>query len=318
MPAPPPATGRRIGWTDLPDEVRAGIEVVLGDRVVGAESQAGGFSPGTADRIRTDAGRRVFVKAVSPDQNPDSPALLRIEADHLAGLSAASPRVPRPLGRYDDGHWVALIMDEIDGSCPPVPWSQEHVASAMTTLAALADDLTPSPLVGLDSARTALTSLFDGWRQMRDRPDPSLDPWVASRLDELIDRSAEALDQLTGSTVVHLDLRADNLLVRSDGSMVAVDWPWAVVGPDWLDRFLLLINVDLYGGHDPDVLVAHHLPDVDPLLVTGCLAGMCAYFTDAGRKPPPPGLPTVRAFQRAQAVSTTAWLRRRLSPSPPA
>lgn len=314
MPAPPPATGQRIGWTDLPDDVRAGIEAVLGDQVISAESQAGGFSPASADRIRTGTGRRAFVKAVSPDQNPDSPALLRREADHLDALSATSPRVPRLLGRYDDGHWIALLMEEIDGCCPPVPWSEQHVTSAMTTLAALADDLTPSPLAGLDSARTALSSLFDGWRHLRDRPDPSLDPWVAARLDELVDRSAEALDQLTGSTVVHLDLRADNLLVRGDGTMAVVDWPWAVDGPDWLDRFLLLINVDLYGGHDPDALVARHLPAVDPRLITGCLAGMCAFFTDAGRLPSVPGLPTLRAFQRAQGVSTTAWLRRRLDP----
>ena len=100
--------------------------------------------------------------------------------------------------------------------------------------------------------------------------------------------------------------------------MVVVDWPWATIGPDWLDRFLLLINVDLYGGHDPDELVDRYLPAVDPALVTGCLAGFCAYFTDAGRSPAAPGLPTLRAFQWAQAVSTTAWLRRRLRPSPPA
>ena len=32
--AAPPATGQRITWTDLPDHVRAGIERVLGGRVV--------------------------------------------------------------------------------------------------------------------------------------------------------------------------------------------------------------------------------------------------------------------------------------------
>jgi len=29
-----------------------------------------------------------------------------------------------------------------------------------------------------------------------------------------------------------------------------------------------------------------------------------------GRQPDPPGLPTVRAFQRAQSAVTNAWLRR--------
>jgi len=279
--------------------------------VIGAESQAGGFSPGTADRVRTDTGRRAFVKAVSPDQNPDSPDLLRREADHLDAL-ARSPRVPRPIGRYDDGHWIALAMEEIDGGCPPVPWSDEHIDGAMDTLAALAADLTPSPIAGLCPVSDGLASLFLGWRRLRDQPHPTLDPWAAARLDELIELSASTLHRLDGDTVVHCDIRADNLLVRRDGTMVVVDWPWALTGPDWLDRLLLLINVDLYGGHDVEELVARHLPRVDPPLITGCLAGLCAFFTDAGRQPGVPSLPTLRGFQRAQADSTTVWLRRRM------
>lgn len=311
MPAPP-ATGQRIGWSDLPADVQRGIEDVLGGRVISADSQSLGFSPGTADRVRTDTGRRAFVKAVSPDQNPDSPDLLRREANYLDALSAASPRVPRPFGRYDDGHWIALVMEEIDGRCPPVPWSAEHVDAAMRTLSSLAEDLTPSPIAGLRPASQGLASLFSGWQRLKDQPHPAPDPWIAARLDELIELSARTLPQLVGDTVVHLDLRADNLLVRPDGSMVAVDWPWAAIGPDWLDRFLLMINIDLYGGHDPEVLVARHLPTVDPLLITGSLAGLCAFFTDAGRQQPVSGLPTLRAFQQAQADSTAAWLRRRM------
>jgi aminoglycoside phosphotransferase (APT) family kinase protein len=307
----PPATGQRIGWTDLPADVRRGIENVLGGAVVAAESQAGGFSPGTADRVRTDTGRRAFVKAVSPDQNPDSPDLLRQEADYLDAL-ARSPRVPRPIGRYDDGRWIALVMEEIDGACPPVPWSDENVDGAMTSLAALAADLTPSPIAELRPVTEGLSSIFAGWERLRDQPDPALDPWLAARLDELVELSAVSLPLLVGETVVHCDIRADNLLLRPDGSMVVVDWPWAMIGPDWLDRFLLLINVDLYGGHDPEVLVTRHLPTVDPRLITGCLVGMCAFFTDAGRQPAVPGLPTLRAFQQAQADSTAAWLRRRM------
>ena len=310
MPAPP-ATGQRIGWSDLPADVQRGVEAVLGGRVIMAESQAGGFSPGTADRVCTDGGRRAFVKAVSPDQNPDSPHLLRREADYLDALTR-SPRVPRPIGRYDDGHWIAVAMEEIDGRCPPVPWSGEHVDAAMGSLAALAADLTPSPIAGLGPVAEGLESIFLGWQRLRDQPHPGLDPWITARLDQLIQVSADSLRRLEGDTVVHCDIRADNLLVRPDGSMVVVDWPWALTGPNWLDRFLLLINIDLYGGHDVELLVARHLPGVDPSLITGCLAGMCAFFTDAGRQPSVPGLPTLRAFQQAQADSTAAWLRRRM------
>lgn len=308
----PPATGRRISWADVPADVRRGIERVLGGSVVDAVSQSGGFSPGSADRVRTNAGRRAFVKAVSPDQNPESPDLLRREADHLVAIGA-SPRVPDLLGRYDDGYWIAVIMAEVDGECPPVPWRSDHVDQAMQTLAALADDLTPSPIPDLSPAADGLASLFAGWRHLRDSPEPGVDPWVQEHLAELDELATRTLPRLTGDTVVHCDIRADNLLLDADGSMVVVDWPWALAGPAWLDRFLLMINIDLYGGHDVEQLVSAYLGEVEPELITGALAGLCAFFTDAARQPPVPGLPTLRAFQQAQADSTTAWLRRRLA-----
>ena len=310
MPAPP-AVGQRIAWVDVPGDVRRGIEDVLGAPVIHAESQSGGFSPGTADRVRTSTGRRAFVKAVSPDQNPDSPEIHRREADYLAVLPASS-RLPKLIGRYDDGYWIAMVMEEIDGECPPVPWSGAQVETAMETLAALAADLTPNPLPGLEPISEGFSPLFAGWRRLKDDPPPDLDPWIAAHLEALIELSESTLPRIDGDTVVHCDIRADNLLVEADGSMVVVDWPWAMSGADWLDRFMLLINIDLYGGHDVEDLVARHLTHVDPDLITGTLAGLCAFFVDSARQPPAPGLPTLREFQRAQGDSTLAWLRRRL------
>ena len=37
----------RVAWADLPVEVRAAVEKVLGSRVVEARTQRGGFSPGS-------------------------------------------------------------------------------------------------------------------------------------------------------------------------------------------------------------------------------------------------------------------------------
>lgn len=311
----PPASGQRITWADLPDDVRVGIERVLGARVVSAESQAGGFSPGTADRVGIEGGRRAFVKAVSPLQNPESPDLLRREAYYLAALGF-SRYTPDLIGRYDDGHWIAVIMAEIDGACPAVPWSVEQIQQAMDTLAALAGDLTPTPIPALRPISIGFSSLFAGWRRLQSDPTDDIDPWVAAHLDDLAELSEATLARLDGDTVVHCDVRADNLLARRDGSMVVVDWSWALAGADWLDRLMLMINIDLYGGHHVETLVERHLGDVEPGLITGALAGLCAFFTDEARRPAVSGLPTLRAFQRAQADSTTAWLRRRLDRQP--
>lgn len=304
------AGGNRIGWGDLPVDVRRGVETILGGPVVQAISQSGGFSPGTADRVLTADGRRAFVKAVSPNQNPDSPEVLRREAAIVEGLGSR-PWLAPYVGRYDDGNWVALVLEDVDGTTPPVPWRPDDIDTALQTLTRVALDLTPTPLSHLPTVAAEVAWLFDGWQRLRDDPPPHLDPWVADHLDDLIRRVAETVPRLGGTTVVHLDVRADNLLRRPDGSMVLVDWPWAAVGPDWLDRFQLIVNVDFTGGHDVQAITDRHLSQVPPEVITGTLAGFCAFFTDEGRRPDPAGLPTVRAFQRAQAATTLAWLKRR-------
>ncbi|MFI7404394.1 aminoglycoside phosphotransferase family protein, partial [Streptomyces sp. NPDC049541] len=45
------------------------------------------------------------------------------------------------------------------------------------------------------------------------------------------------------------------------------------------------------------------------------LAALAGYFVAHALQPPPPGLPTLRAFQRAQGDTALAWLRRRLKAS---
>jgi Ser/Thr protein kinase RdoA (MazF antagonist) len=85
---------------------------------------------------------------------------------------------------------------------------------------------------------------------------------------------------LTGDPLVYTDIRADNVLRSPQGTVTIVDWPWVCRGPAWLDT-LVLINARLYGGHDTHALLIN--------------------FVDTARRPPPKGLPTLRAFQRAQA-----------------
>ena len=45
------------------------------------------------------------------------------------------------------------------------------------------------------------------------------------------------------------------------------------------------------------------------------LAAVSGYLVHLGTLPPPPGLSTVREFQRAQGVEALAWLRRSLGAS---
>jgi hypothetical protein len=302
------ASGTRIGWRDEPPHVQAAVQEIIGGEVVSAHSQSGGFSPGTADRVVTATGRRAFVKAVSPTQNERSVLLARREAAIAVALPADAP-APRLLGSYDDGDWVALVFADIEGRHPRTPWVDPELDATVAALHDLALALTPSPLAGVPTAAEHLRSDFAGWHNLAADQPPDLDPWAAAHLAELraaADRGLAAIG--TGHTLVHCDIRADNLLVRPDGSIVIVDWPWACTGPAWLDTVLLGLNVLVHGG-SPDRAFA----GVDPAVCVDVLAGLAGYFLDVGRSPDPPGLPTVRAFQRAQGNALLPWLRENLS-----
>jgi hypothetical protein len=299
-----PATGVRIGWSDLPAHVRAAVETILGSPVTAARSQAGGFSPGTADRVETAAGGRAFVKAVGTGLNAQSVEMARAEAHITANLPAAAP-APRMLGGFDDGEWVALVLEDIEGRHPRTPWEPDELDATVTALRQLADALTPSPVADLATAADTIGADLVGWANIAANPPDDLDAWAAGHLDELRAAAVRAHAALaTGDTLTHCDIRADNILIRPDGSVVFVDWPWGCIGPAWLDTVLLALNVIVHGG-DGDRL----LTGMDVRIATDVIAGFTGFFLDISRLPPPPGIPTVRAFQRAQGDALLPWLR---------
>jgi aminoglycoside phosphotransferase (APT) family kinase protein len=307
------ATGVRIGWRDLPAHVRAACEAVLGAPVGSAASQPGGFSPGTADRVVTADGRRAFVKAISPAQNEFAPALHRREAAISAALPAGAP-VPRLLGSFDDGEWVALVLEDVDGRHPQTPWAPAELTAVLRAVADLAAALTPCPLPDLPTSAERLANDFAGWRRLSADPSADLDPWAAAHLHQLCAAADRGVAALAGDTLVHGDLRADNLLLRADDSVVVIDWPWASNGPPWLDTVLFSINVQLFGGDAERVLAdLAARTGADPRQFTDVLVGAAGYFLDSARRPAPAGLPTLRAFQRAQGAALLPWLRRRMA-----
>ena len=90
------AAGSRLPWDRVPAPVRAAVERALGSAVVAARDCPGGFSPGSAARLRLADGRRVFAKAVGREPNPVTPQLHRREAAATAALPPGAP-APRLL-----------------------------------------------------------------------------------------------------------------------------------------------------------------------------------------------------------------------------
>lgn len=307
----PPARGSRRRWAEIAAPLRARIEADLGSPVAEAVSQDSGFSPGVAARLRLADGRRVFAKAVDWHTNEHSPVMHRTEAIVSTGLSAFAP-VPELLASYDEEGWTALVFADVDGHHPAMPWRADELDRVLATLAELAESLTPSPSAA-KSTEEKFRRTFTGWRRLAAEPDDRLDPWALRNLDRLAELESGWPAAAAGNTLLHGDLRADNLLLTAD-RVVLVDWPHACVGAAWIDLLGLLPSVRMQGGPEPEpVFLAHPVgARADPDAVNAVLAGLAGYFARSALQPAPPGLPTLRAFQHGQAVPALAWLRQRL------
>src|SRR5436305_4241254 len=221
----------RLEWIEVPTAVRDAVAATLGSPVVSAENQPGGFSPGVAARCQLADGRRVFIKCVSDGQNPMSPSLHRREAKVATALPSGIP-TPAFLGTIDDGSWVTLIFEEVDGQPPAQPWSMPDLDATFRALDELTAATTPCPVEGLLPFGTQFAAVFDGFRCLAGGGGAGdrLDDWTRRHLDRLADMEAGWAAGASGQSLVHADVRADNLLVRPDGTIVVVDWPHACVG----------------------------------------------------------------------------------------
>jgi len=209
----PPARGERLPWERLPQEIRAAIEQRLGAPVARVVTRPGGFSPGLAATLELEDGRRAFAKAVGPEPNPDSPEFHRRE---LAIAAALPPQTPAPRFFFSVEHegWVALVFEDVEGHEPELPWREDELARVLDALTDLAGALTPPPLEA-PPAGEAYDELLHGWRTLAAEGGAGIDPWAAERLDELAELEARWGEAAAGATLVHGDIRADNILLTA-------------------------------------------------------------------------------------------------------
>lgn len=306
--------GTRLDWHQVPAGVRDAIERFLGRSVTNASSQAGGYSPALASRLALDDGTGIFVKAIAPDDVSGAPGgqgIYRREAEVAEALPDTVP-APRFTATLEVDRWVVLLFEDIIGTPPILPWQRGKLSRVLEAMATLASILTPTPI-------SAPPASFPGgandWATLCLDPSaleglPGLDAWARRNVERLSDVASTAKSAHQGPTLLHTDIRADNILLTSDG-VVFVDWPHAKIGAPWVDLVYFLPSVAMQGGGDPQELFwGHPLADgADRRAVCSVLASLTGFFINGATQDPPPGLPTLRKFQLAQGIAALAWLR---------
>ena len=189
---------------------------------------------------------------------------------------------------------------------------RSHHGSAATTNWSTPDHTTPP--ARSRSTAGVLGAEFTGWRTLATSPGRDcLDPWSRAHLGQLADLEATWADHAAGDTLLHADIRADNILLTGHGAMV-VDWSWACRGAAFTDLILFAPSVAIQGGPQPAELIASSRSGgaASPHAVTALVCALAGCLTESSLRPPPPGLPTIRAFQAAHATIARHWLTQRL------
>jgi aminoglycoside phosphotransferase len=298
----------RIPYAHAPVHVHRWVESRLGGDVVDVVDCVGGMSPGPAARVRTASGKAAFVKGCGVGLHPDTPSLLRDEARVLAALPE-HPSLPRRLDCPDDGDWVVLLIEDLPGEPPPAPWRSADLRRFGEALATVRPALDALRVEGLPAARESSPIFLTRWRELAARLD-LVDPWWAAHHDALAGHAERAADLIEGDAVVHWDIRADNVVLTPDRT-VLVDWGQARRSAAWMDHALLALDCSMTGSEISTAEQASADPvlrDRDPADLLALASAAAMAFVSRSTQPASPALPTMPATCARWAAGLRPYL----------
>jgi hypothetical protein len=264
---------------------------------------ARGYTPAERWQVTFADGSSAFAKFGS---TPATAQWLRAEGAVYARIRGRF--MPAFLGYQEHPERPLLLLEDLSAASWPPPWRTGDVARLLETL----QDVAATPL-----ARGTLPDLegdrgrVAGWLNVERDPAPFLSlglcsaGWLTEALPSLL--MAQDLALLSGSELVHGDLRSDNLCFLPE-RVVLVDWNGARRGNAAFDRAALAPSLRLEGGPLPDELVPGD----------GALAALiCGYFAANAGLRRIVDAPMVRWIQLRQLRLALPWAARALGLPPP-
>jgi hypothetical protein len=246
----------------------------------------------------------VFVKVAAFDYTAEWLRAEHATYEALDGLAF----LPRLLGWDDDGEHPVLAIESFADAAWPPPWSPEGVGSVRRALEEVHAQPPPEHVHEMEYWRQLLMS----WSSVAGDPVPVLRLelcsalWLDDALPVLLQAEREA--PLDGESLLHMDVRSDNLCLEADRA-VFVDWNHAARGNPQVDLAAWLPSLEAEGGPRPEEM----FPDCP----SGLAAILAGYFLSRAPMEPIPQAPHVRELQLAQARTALPWAARLLGLPPP-
>lgn len=253
--------------------------------------------------VQLENGTSAFIKAAVSELTA-----LWLRAEYRVYEHVQAPFLPRLLGWHDvEGEFPVLMIENLDDAYWPPPWTDSAVAQVRATLIEIAAFPAPHQL---PSAGEALKDL-PGWFTVAQNSQPFLSlqlcsaTWLERALPTLLAAEREVV--LEGNSLVHCDVRSDNLCLR-DRRAVLIDWNHACIGNPRLELMSWLPSLHAEGGPLPEELVGNG--------GTEFAAYMSGYWAAMAGRPAIEDAPRVRPLQLFQLKSALPWAVRVLELPP--
>jgi aminoglycoside phosphotransferase (APT) family kinase protein len=247
------------------------VASVLGQQPLEWQRPECGLS--TAERwvTRLAGDSSVFVKAAT---DADTAAWLETERDAVA--AAGDRFAPRVIAWLDDDLYPVLVTEDLSGAYWPagtgtVHWRSGDSAAVLSDLEQLSA-VPPGELPTIDDPPRRWAELLA--TDVLSRAGLCTDSWIANNGSALVsaDRLPIVIDR---PSLVHGDVRSDNLCIIPDGTVRFVDWAQAGAGhPRW-DLVNFLPTLHLEGGPAPATVLTEPIGLITRLAGCGVARAVC-------------------------------------------
>jgi hypothetical protein len=245
--------------------------------------------------MRFESGKTAFVKHATDVQTASW-----LKSERAVYEAVQGDFLPDLLG-WDGGDFPILILEDLSDAGTVPPWTEEAIERVFALLEVLARTKLPDTFRPL----TGYPEPFDGWRQIAKDPAPFLQlglvspRWLDTALPTLL--HAEAAADLTGDSLVHTDLRSDNIFFHRNLTML-IDWNWACRGNPKFDLVSWLPSLHTEGGPPPWEFTVN-----EPNLIA-LQAGYLAHRVAS----PPHDNESIQRLQERQLRSALPWATKAL------
>ncbi|MBA2567730.1 MAG: phosphotransferase [Actinobacteria bacterium] len=267
------------------------------------EVRGRGYTPARRLLVSLADGTTVFAKVAVNESTAEW-----LAAEHVVYSQVEGPFLPRFLG-YDDAKPALLLLEDLSDAHWPPPWPEGSIAAVLGSLEKVAATGPPHRVPPVEIYRE---EILEGWALVAQDTGPFLSfelcsrEWLVDALPILLEAARTA--PIEGESLLHFDVRSDNIALVSDRA-VLVDWNWACIGNPMLELATWAPSLHVEGGPPPEELVPGCPPGF-PALLAGFWAARI------GLPPPEGAAPGLRDLQLAQLRVVLPWAVRALDLTP--